>query len=296
MDSPYSGKPEGFPGQRIVVLPRPIVRQALAEHLPIALLPSDVGYFPKARSHYFERAQGCDQLILILCTRGAGWVELGDTKYEVAAGQLIAILPNEAHRYGAAEHHPWTIYWCHAAGTAAERLGRILRQDAATPILEVGDQPRMVGLFEEIANELSGGYGVNHLIPASMALAHLLGVAMADGRRHAAPSDTMLRVRQAINYMQQRREEHISIPEVAGMVNLSTSHFCAIFRKITGFPPLDYFIRLKVRRACELLDGTDFPVKRIAEELGFNDALYLSRVFRRIHGVSPTEYRNTSKG
>ncbi|HWB96117.1 MAG TPA: helix-turn-helix domain-containing protein, partial [Bryobacteraceae bacterium] len=133
-------------------------------------------------------------------------------------------------------------------------------------------------------------------IPASMALAHLLGLAIADCRRHNAPSNTLLRVRRAISYMQQRLEEQISVPELASMVNLSASHFTAVFRKTTGFTPLDYFIRLKLRRACELLDSTTYPIKRIAEELGFSDALYLSRVFHRIQGMSPTEYRNTTKG
>ena len=296
MDETPRGIPEGFPGQRIVVLPRPIVRKALAGQLPIALIPSDVGYFPGAASHYFERPKGCGQLILILCVRGAGWVAVSDSTFEVRPGQLIALLPNEPHRYGAEEGHPWTIYWCHAAGSVAERLGIILRQDDPSPVLEIDDQPRLAGLFAEIADELTGGYGINHLIPASMALAHLLGVAIANRRHHKAPSDAILRVRRAIGYLRQRREEQINIPELASMANLSSSHFCAIFKKITGFAPLDYFIRLKVRRACELLDGTDFPIKRIAVELGFSDALYLSRVFRRIHGMSPTEYRNTTKG
>ena len=219
-----------------------------------------------------------------------------DATFDVTPGHLVAIPPNEPHRYGAAERHPWTIYWCHAAGAAARSLDIILRQGDPCPILEIDDQPRLAALFEEIADELTGGYGINHLIPASMALAHLLGVAIASRRHHKAPSDAILRVRRAIGYMQQRREEQISIPELASMANLSSSHFCALFKKVAGFAPLDYFIRLKVRRACELLDGTNFSVKRIAAELGFSDALYLSRVFRRIHGMPPTEYRNTTKG
>ncbi len=288
--------PEGFPGQRIVVLPRPIVREALERRLPVALIPSDVGYFPEAAHHYFQRPKGCGQLILILCVRGSGWVEVGDARHEVTPGQLVAILPREPHRYGAGEDHPWTIYWCHAAGRAAEQLGAMLREDSGSPLLDVHDPLRLAGLFDEIADELGGGYGLDHLIPASLALGHLLGLAMALRRRRQSPSDASVRVQRVLAYMRQRREEQLSIPELAGMVNLSTSHFCAVFKRVTGFPPLDYFIRLKIRRGCELLDGTRLPVQRIAEELGFADAFYFSRVFRRIHGVSPTAYRNVIKG
>jgi AraC-like DNA-binding protein len=263
--------------------------------LPIPLLPSDIGSFPVAASHCAERAAGCGQLILILCVRGAGWVGLKNARYEVVPGQLVAILPNEPHEYGASERRPWTIYWCHAVGQAAERLGWRLR-DASSPILEIDDQPRLVRLFEGITDELSKGYGIDHLIMASLTLAHLLGLAMASRSRHKVLSDAIRRVHLAISYMQQRHEQQISIPELAAMVNLSTSHFCALFKKVTDFPPLEYFTRLKIRRGCELLDATHMSVKRIAEELGFSDSLYFSRVFRKIHGMSPTEYRGTRKG
>jgi AraC-like DNA-binding protein len=290
------GRAEGFPGQRLVVLPPAVVRMALDKQLPIPLIPSDIGYYPNASMHHFERRRGCDQLILILCVRGAGWVGTEGAKFDVGPGQMVVLLPNEPHRYGAAELHPWTIYWCHAAGASAHRFARILRQDTTSPVLDVGDDLRLIGLFEEMTQELLAGYTMSHLIRASTALAHLLGLTKALSLHHWALSDTIKRVQRAIGYMVQRRQERINIPELARMANLSTSHFCAVFRKVTGFPPMDYFIRLKIRRACELLDGSDLSVKQIAEELGFSDALYLSRVFHKIQGVSPTQYRKIAKG
>jgi AraC-like DNA-binding protein len=59
---------------------------------------------------------------------------------------------------------------------------------------------------------------------------------------------------------------------------------------------LDFFIRLKIQRACFLLDTTDQSVKAIAADLGFDDPLYFSRCFRRVHDSSPTQYRALRKG
>ena len=88
----------------------------------------------------------------------------------------------------------------------------------------------------------------------------------------------------------------MSVGELAAMADLSVSHFCAFFKRVTGFAPIDYWLHMRVQRACELLDTTDQPIKRIAGEMGFSDALYFSRVFRQVHGLSPRAYRSIAKG
>jgi AraC family transcriptional regulator, arabinose operon regulatory protein len=279
----------------MIVLPRPAVEEAIASQLPVSLIPSRIGYFPNAVNHYCEHATGCGRLVLILCVRGRGWVDWKGGVEEVGPGQLLAILPKEPHRFGAAADRPWTIYWCHAAGRVAERVGAVLRPESTSPRLEAGDQPRLIGLFDEIMAELGKGFGVDHLLPASMALAHLIGVLTTMRRSAPAPSNAILRVESVIRYMEARQREQIRVPEIASTFNLSTSHFCAVFKRATGHSPLDYFIRMKLRLACEMLDGTRLPVKQVAEELGFADALYFSRTFHKVHGMSPTEYRSGAK-
>jgi hypothetical protein len=68
---------EGFPGQRIVVLPRSVVAQAESQPLLGTLIATDVGYFPKAVGHARERTEGIDQAIFICCISGGGWCKAG---------------------------------------------------------------------------------------------------------------------------------------------------------------------------------------------------------------------------
>ena len=109
-------KREGFPGQRIVVLPRRVVIQALASPLTAGVLPTDVGWFPHARHHSLERPEGAEQIILIHCIRGMGWCRMGTRTHAVNAGELLVVPSGTPHHYGAAEAHPWTIYWMHVHG------------------------------------------------------------------------------------------------------------------------------------------------------------------------------------
>jgi hypothetical protein len=60
----------------------------------MGLLPSGIGFFPKAKGHYFERAGGSPELILILCAQGKGWARYNRREVDIAPGQLLVIRHN----------------------------------------------------------------------------------------------------------------------------------------------------------------------------------------------------------
>ncbi|NJO24646.1 MAG: helix-turn-helix transcriptional regulator [Bacteroidia bacterium] len=78
---------------------------------------------------------------------------------------------------------------------------------------------------------------------------------------------------------------------MAKAVYLSASHYSSLFRKKTGFSPIEYFNHLKVQQACQHLTLTDKQVKEIAFELGFDDAYYFTKVFTKMMHVTPHQYR-----
>jgi len=287
---------EGFPKQRMVVLPRPVVDRALRRILPVQLVPSDVGYFPDAANHYVDRPQGTLQCIVMLCIRGKGWVKIGRESYDLSPGNLVVILPGQAHSYGCDADHPWTIYWCHAAGSATQYFTDMLARREVLPILHVSRYLNLIPLFETMIDELSLGYSVNHLTVASMALGHLLALIATGGQSAQVDQFSHNRIPLAIDYMKSRWQKAVTVPAIAQACNLSTSHFSTLFKRSTGYSPLDYFLRLKMQRAAEMLDTTTRPLKEIAADVGFSDPLYFSRVFHRIYKISPSEYRLTAKG
>jgi AraC family transcriptional regulator of arabinose operon len=288
---------DGFSGQTMIVLPRPLVEDALAGAVPVPIVPSDAGYFPSAAFHFVERAQGSPQVILIFCVGGKGWLRLGGSAQPVESGQVAVILPGQAHAYGASSDQAWSIYWCHAAGAGAARIATFAVERNGSPIVSVSDHSRLASLFREIIDELAHGYGMPHLLTASLALGHLLGCIYTESARGGSTvPDAAMRIRRVAAYLRLHLERPARLEELARMANLSVSHFSAVFRRELGFSPVDYLARARIRRACELLDTTATPLKEIAETVGFSDPLYFSRVFRAIHGLSPTRYRSVVKG
>jgi len=278
-------------------LPRPLLKDALSGALPVPFVPSDAGYFPNAVFHYVERTAGSPQIILIFCVGGRGWLRLGDLEYIIESGQVALVLPDQPHVYGSSEEQAWSIYWCHAAGRAAARIAALTLDRNGSPVVQVADHARLAGLFREIVDELAHGYGLPHLLAASLTLGHLMGCIYSESGRHTAGVPTAaMRARSVAAYMRQHLERPARLEELARMANLSISHFSAIFRKEFGFSALDYLTRTRIRRACELLDTSGSSLKEIAAAVGFSDPLYLSRVFRAVQGISPSQYRSVVKG
>ena len=88
------------------------------------------------------------------------------------------------------------------------------------------------------------------------------------------------------------RNYRLQVPDIAEACQVSRSTLDKLFRRRAGAGPKEYLQRYRVDRARNLLRATAWPVGMVAANTGFRDVYYFSRVFKRITGQSPTEYRN----
>ncbi|MEM8868152.1 MAG: helix-turn-helix domain-containing protein [Verrucomicrobiota bacterium] len=98
-------------------------------------------------------------------------------------------------------------------------------------------------------------------------------------------------VSNAKSYIQDRFQERISLDEAAQAVNASTRHFCKVFKQATGITFTDYLARVRVEKAKHLLQNPCLRVSEIAFETGFESISQFNRSFKRITGVTPTQFR-----
>jgi AraC family transcriptional regulator of arabinose operon len=99
-----------------------------------------------------------------------------------------------------------------------------------------------------------------------------------------------------IEMMQKKINSNLTLNNLASFANLSVSHFSSLFKSNTGFSPVEYFNHLKIQHPCQELVFTQKLIKEIADELGFDDQYYFSRIFTRYMGTSPSAYRKKNKG
>jgi AraC-like DNA-binding protein len=86
----------------------------------------------------------------------------------------------------------------------------------------------------------------------------------------------------------------VTLDEAAQAVNASTRHFCKIFKEATGVTFTDYLARIRVEKAKHLLQNPHLRVSEIAFETGFESISQFNRSFKRITGMSPTQFRSES--
>lgn len=99
------------------------------------------------------------------------------------------------------------------------------------------------------------------------------------------------RLERAITYARGRLHEPLKLEMLAEAAGLSASHTARLFHHVTGCSPMQFIRRLRIERARELLGEVDLSIKQVAAQTGFASPYLFSRVFRRIDGLSPSQFR-----
>lgn len=98
-----------------------------------------------------------------------------------------------------------------------------------------------------------------------------------------------------IGYINSHFTEQFSIPQLAKQCALSETMYRRRFRQLTGLSPIQYINRLKIEKACQLLQSGDIGHQQVSEFLNFNSVSYFYRVFKSITGQTPGDYKKSDQ-
>ena len=104
------------------------------------------------------------------------------------------------------------------------------------------------------------------------------------------------RLRRIKEFVDAKIEDELTLYQMAQAVELSTAYFSRMFRKSTGETPHQFLLRQRLERAKMMLRSADGRVLDVAVACGFKSQQHFAQVFRRVCGVSPTEYRQEFLG
>ena len=146
------------------------------------------------------------------------------------------------------------------------------------------------------ANRVDGSFGQTYADCISMAIvARLLASASGVGTSERSRGSKLApwRLKRAIDYVESRLDEPVSLAEVASSAGLTRMHFAAQFRAATGFRPHEYLLRRRIERAQEMLLGTGMSLVDVALSVGFQTQSHFTSVFKRYAGQAPRAWRES---
>ena len=284
-------------GRQRIEIPRTILKSRVQGNQVLKDLHiCSIGYYPKAKDHYTYRKKGLSENFLFYCVDGHGRYQIGDQHYEVGPNEFFILPQNIEHSYGSDPDHPWSIYWIHFGGESLPGLNKAQAFQKHFKPFYIKDNGDITSLFVKIYKTLELGYSIDNLLFANMSLSYFLTLFVYNSRHYAATTDVKIDcVDSAILFMKENINENISLNNLSSQYNYSVSRFSNLFKQKTGYAPIDYFLQLKMQKACQNLDFTERSIKDIAFSMGFDDPYYFSKRFRKIIGMSPKQYRSLKK-
>lgn len=287
---------DGFIGERSVVLPPMIIEMEERDPLVSSLFITDIGYYPCAGHHFRMRKEPIDQYVLIYCVKGKGWYRLRGKTFSVEPDQFFILPAGEPHAYGTSEDSSWTIYWVHFRGAHSAIYSEGVQEPQTINVTINSRISERNNIFEEILTTLLHHRGLEDLRYTSSLLHHYLAsMRYLTQFRKATTKENDDILEAALHFLHENIERKVKMDDITHYVGYSASHFSALFKCRMGCSPFNYFNRIKVEYACKLLSETDMKINQISLKIGIDDSLYFSRLFSRIIGVSPREYRKKIK-
>lgn len=284
-------------GRQRIEIPKPLLKSHIQNNVWLKQLHlCSLGYYPQAEGHYTYRKKGLPENFLFYCVDGNGWYKIEDKLYEVGPSEFFILPQHVEHSYGSNDKKPWSIYWIHFGGELLPHFNSLRTvQEHYKPAYITSNEEIFVQ-FHKMYKTLELGYSNDNLLFANMLLPHFLSLFVYSAKHSMANvQEKKDCVDNAILYMREHIHENISLPELSRSYGYSTSRFSDIFKQKTGYSPIDYFIQMKMQKACQQLDLTDFSIKEVAVQLGFDDPYYFSRRFSKVIGMPPTRYRSVKK-
>ncbi|WP_308634824.1 AraC family transcriptional regulator [Paenibacillus silvisoli] len=236
---------------------------------------------------------------------GRGTFEIAGVQYECAQGDTFIIFPNELFTYRADENEPWHYMWVAFKGHLAEHLLLTLGFSPAQPVVHADDMHHLSALYSQIRGTLETtpfpeladleASGLLRVLLKELGLLNATNLAAANSP--AAMPDISRQIKQAIRWLSYQYAQPVSIEDLSRSLGYHRTHLSKMFKQATGISPMQFLLKVRMERARELLYGQNhLSIDQVASSVGYPDALYFSKQFRKTFGCSPSEYRLQYRG
>lgn len=236
-----------------------------------------------------------DYYLLHYVEEGLGEFVTECSRYTLAAGDCFLIQPNQLVSYASDSVKPWRYRWIAFNGSDAAELVRRAGFTPELPVFHGAADNSIPNCLRMVLETFRNKTQSSHL--ESLGYLYLI---MGEARKslirevpHTSGESGIQRtVKQMIHHMSSQYAHPVSIEQMCAGLGYNRAYLSRIFKRETGTAPVTYLLKLRIDKSRQLLrDRPELSIEQISASVGLPDALYFSRQFRRLQGMSPSEYR-----
>ena len=286
----------------------------LSKHrLTDALYPVSLGVTQANNNYKLQQANNhCHSLIY--CLSGTGKLQYQGKEKVIKRGDLVIINPDTAFTFtldkskkSLTQHkknektsssrdsktNDNIVYWINFTGTLSQDFAQRLLMKMDNGVAHVGVLNNIVSDFDHLLALGARGYTATNVIHAVHILQQALSFLALQLRLTMFNNSSSFDLEAVEGLMRNSLHQELSLDTLAHYSQLSKFHFAKKFKELTDSSPIQHFINMKIQHACSQLDNSDIAIKDIASGLGYSDPYYFSRLFKKLVGMSPKQYRDS---
>lgn len=246
---------------------------------------------PEYRFNGLDRPTG---LLFQYTLSGEGKVSIGPNTFSVPMnhGFFVHIPSDHSYYFDPAAADHWEFIWIKLYATETSTLywNHFIRQFGHIASVPASAEPILIlwSLYNSITNEKLEYE--KHDISLRVYEWILSLLRFSEGTIRVARNFPEF-VQIGKQYIEQHYGEPVSLAQIAEAAQVTPNHFCKMFHKHVGTSPVEYLRLVRLEKAAHLLKHTRMSISQIAVETGFDNLSYFGKVFRKLVGITPSEYR-----
>lgn len=230
---------------------------------------------------------------------GKGYCETEESKFNLSTGQFFIIFPDEQTFYQADEEEPWEYIWFGFDGKVAEPILSSIGINRQTPFGSIRKFEESMLMIETMV-KMQPFEHTQRIQLQGMLYWLISNLESKSQDNNMKPIEKINRkivyTHDAIDLIKKNYQNvDFLIGAISTHLSLNESYLTSVFRQVTGRTLHEYLIDYRIQKSREYLETTDFNVREVAEKVGYKNPLSFTRVFKRKIGMTPTEYKKTTK-
>jgi len=242
-----------------------------------------------------ERSNLYPYCVVHYVAKGCGHVIYRGRDYPIGQGDLFILNAYEAHQYFTDKDNLLEREWIEFAGGDSVRLlGAFLKSENS--IINSHDRKKIHSSMHEvfkliIENNMDNDFLISKIIYSM--LLNLLYMNKTISNNNMAPS-SLTNISKVIYFIDNNLGGSIDIKILSRICCYSPTYFSKLFYKVIGNTPMNYVLGKRINKAKEFLSKGSIPVEQLSQILGFSSPSHFIRCFKKLEGLTPSEYRKQS--